>query len=63
MRKYYRNWITYDQAFGRNVCQPHKFCQKPFCRPHCRREDICRDMLCFMCKRFMDCHERKKGTF
>ncbi|HHU43732.1 MAG: hypothetical protein QM214_00145 [Bacillota bacterium] len=41
MRRYYRNWITYDQAFGKRVCVPHAKKEK---------DCLCRDMMNLLCK-------------
>lgn len=50
MRTFHRNWITYDMAFGRRVCVPHK---KSQCHMG-HRQNFCCDMLNLFCKHTMN---------
>lgn len=53
MRKYYRNWITYNQAYGKDNCIPHKRPIPP-CPPG---GNLCCDMLSCACRRFIEQYE------
>lgn len=52
MTRYYRNWITYKQARGCDICYPNRRRCKP--KPH-RCDNVCCEFMRYYLKKMSDC--------